>query len=340
MQSLSDTIVQQLIRTTVNEQISTATMDTSSFAPKPFRGAIGEDVESFLTQFNKYVDFKELSPSKALALCKVLLQDGAGDWLLTLRPAVSGHLKALQDALMDRYGKSQLVRHKTARELFSRKQGPDEDLEKFVSSCTKLSRSFGDQSESMAMYAIMGGLRPALASFVAQKQPRNLRELIECARLGDLTVGSVSDSEQRLLFQMSEMKAEMQRLGDKLQQATTAHIGQPSPTQQRRVAFDDDQSGRNRQSGSSYPTYGRRGGSRWSTRRPMSGRQPGNQSQQQTQAEDHECSRCGAPGGHSHPNRCRAFNLSCRYCIRVGHFAVKCRQAARDRQLHASQQQQ
>jgi len=312
-------------------------MMEGSYTPKPFKGQMGEDVETFLQDFDKYIAYRELNDRKALALLKVLLKDGAGEWLERLDGYSRDNLRELRSALTERYGRSKIVKHKTARELFSRKQGPDEDLETFISACLKLSSSFGAEAESMAMYAIMGGLRPHLASFVAQKQPGNLKELIEQARLADMTVSPVTD--QPMLLQMTEMKAELQRLGSKLEKATTSQVRESSPGSSRRVHFDDA-SARPR---SSSPTYERQRGGRGGRggRRPWSGRSWNDR--QTRSAPEHnqrqDCSRCGWRGGHDHPNRCRAINLDCRLCGKIGHFARKCRSAGRQQESRVQNQQ-
>jgi len=122
----------------------------ASFSPKPFRGQVGEDVETFLQEFGKYVEYRELNDNKALALLKLLLKDGAGEWLSRLDAFTRQSLRGVKAALLERYGQSKIIKHKTARELFARKQGTEEDVESFISACIKLSTSFGNESESMA----------------------------------------------------------------------------------------------------------------------------------------------------------------------------------------------
>jgi len=191
------------------------------------------------------------------------------------------------------------VKHKTARELFARKQGQDEDVETFISACIKLSTSFGGEAESMAMYAIMGGLRPQLATYVAQRQPENLKQLI-------------------------------QRLGSQLEKATTAQVRSSSPSDARRVRFEDKP--RRRQSPNNY----RQRDTRAENNYP---RKDGQQKSTTTDQQQKDCTRCGYQGGHDHPNRCRAYNQSCRYCDKMGHFARCCRKANHDRLVKAQNQE-
>lgn len=315
--------------TDIANKLSPNTYDImdASFSPKPFRGQVGEDVETFLQEFVKYVEYRELNDNKALALLKLLLKDGAGEWLSRLDVFTRQSLRGVKAALLERYGRSKIIKHKTARELFARKQGIEEDVETFISACIKLSTSFGTEAETMAMYAIMGGLKPQLATFVAQKQPDSLKQLIEQARLAELTVSQAS-LDQPMIQQLSEMKAEIQRLGSKLEKATTSQIRSSSPSDARRVRFDDKP--RRRQSPTNYRSQDNRADRRDRQQRQWNSQQgpPAADNYQQKQ----DCTRCGFRGGHDHPNRCRAINLTCRYCGKMGHFAAKCRKAARDHQ--------
>jgi len=314
-----------LLHHMIEEKVNT--MD-SSYSPKPFKGQVGEDVESFIQEFDKYTEYRDLNERKSLNLLKVLLKEGAGEWLGRLDGHSKDNVRALKEALLERYGRSKIIKHKTARELFARKQGPEEDVETFISACVKLSTSFESQAEAMAMYAIMGGLRPHLAAFVAQKQPQNLKELIEYTRLADMTVSPVND--QPMLQQMTEMKTELQRLGSKLEKATTAQVRSPSPSKDRRVRFDSSPQRERSTTNYDRPRGGRAGGfnqgrSQWNNHNSQQSQSAGNQPTQ-------DCSRCGRRGGHDHPNRCRAINLNCRYCGKLGHFAMCCFKARRDRQ--------
>jgi len=299
----------------------------SSFSPKPFTGKVGEDVETFLQEFDKYVAYRELDANKSLALLRLLLKGGAGEWLQRLTIHQKNDMVRLREAITERYARSKIVKHRTARELFMRKQAPDEDVEVFIGACVKLSSSFGDQSETMAMYSIMGGLRPPLAAFVAQRQPDTLKELIEHARMAELTVNPVND--HQMIEQMSEMKAAIQHLGEKLEKATTLQpISDRNPDDARR-------------SRPSYRQHQASGGYR--QQRSSERREDTADPKKETKKDDGDkegCTRCGFPGKHDNPARCRAYNQTCFYCSKVGHFARCCHKAKRDEQRRGQSQGQ
>jgi len=51
----------------------------SSFAPRPFKGQVGDDVETSLLELDKFAEYRELKDDKAVALLKLLLKEGAGE---------------------------------------------------------------------------------------------------------------------------------------------------------------------------------------------------------------------------------------------------------------------
>ena len=299
----------------------------SSFSPKPFYGKVGEDAETFLQEFDKYSIYRELDNNKSVALLRLLLKGGAGEWLERLTVHQKNDVDRLREAIKERYGRSKIVKHRTARELFMIKQQADQDVESYISACVKLSSSFGEQSENMAMYSIMGGLKPPLAAFVAQKQPESLKELIEHARMAELTVSPVSDN--LMVEQMSEMKAAIQHLGEKLEKATTL---QPISDRKQEDTRRSPPQQRQRQAAGGYRQQ--RG------RERRDDREDTRRDSRTEEGSKEGCSRCGFPGKHDQQSRCRAYNQSCFYCSKVGHFARCCYKAKRDEQKKGQAQAQ
>ena len=65
----------------------------------------------------------------------------------------------------------------------------------------------------MALYAVLSGLKPQIASFVAQKQPK---ELLEAARLAEITTGRNSD-DTPMITKLAEMQEETKNLSSRLE---------------------------------------------------------------------------------------------------------------------------
>jgi len=130
-----------------------------------------------------------------------------------------------------------------------------------------------------------------------------------------MTVNPVAD--HQMLQQMAEMKAELQRFGEKLEKSTSQQqVRSSSPETERRSRLP--------------PRRQQAGGFR--QRRPER-RDDTQDAQKDTSKEEgtHEgCTRCGFNTTHDHPARCPAYNQTCFYCSKVGHFARCCRKAKRN----------
>jgi len=84
----------------------------------------------------------------------ILLRGAASDWLQTQQKRGDGEegtyesFEELMSAAAKRFGRSDLIKHKTAKELFDTKQKPDESVETYVAAQNKRA---GDEGESMAL---------------------------------------------------------------------------------------------------------------------------------------------------------------------------------------------
>jgi len=50
-------------------------------------------------------------------------------------------------------------------------------------------------SDQMLQFAVLNGLRPELATYVTQRQPGNMSELLQAARIVELTLPASKDTE-------------------------------------------------------------------------------------------------------------------------------------------------
>jgi len=79
------------------------------------------------------------------------------------------------------------MRFKWTRELFSRPQEDEENVDDYVIQMQKLGKVVGI-NEEMLNYAVLNGLKTHIANFVIQKAPRNTDELLAAARMAELTI--------------------------------------------------------------------------------------------------------------------------------------------------------
>ena len=136
-----------------------------------------------------------------------------------------------------RYKVPEIMRFKWARELFSRPQGEDENVDDYVIQMQKLGKVVGI-NEEMLNPAILNGLKTHIANFVTQKPPRNIDELLAAARMAELTIPAPTDD---------SLHAKVDKLMSTWSKMTTSSVQERrSPIPQRRVTFDDNTRSQNR----------------------------------------------------------------------------------------------
>jgi len=308
--------------------------------PKPFTGAPGDNIESWMLHLLAYCEYKELPDKKRMELAVILMRDAASDWLQTQQKGVDedgafATFDELMNAAAKRFGRSDLIKHKTAKELFDTKQKADESVETYVAAQNKRAVYLGKEGESMALYAVLSGLKPQISTFVAQKQPKTMKELLEAARLAEITTVKNND-DASIIQKLAELQEEMKRMSSKFNTVTAIRPQSPD----RRVSFRDQRSPSPRPDRTQRREYKQQPewrpqqqqyGSNNYQPRPMQTRQQQpwsaptrytRQYQDQSGGQP-ECTRCARR--HDNPQLCPAINQSCRYCSKMGHYMVKCR---------------
>jgi len=295
--------------------------EEKNFTPTPFQGRVEDDGEDWLRHFLNYCAYKGYDDGKKLALLKVLLVGNAAIWFDSLVEPATTTFNGLKTAFEARYKAPEVLKYKSAKEIFSRRQKEDESVDNYIEGMRKLGRQI-DADDKMIRYAILSGLKANISSFVTQRNPQSMEQLIDAARLAELTNTD----------QLTEVKAEIQRLAAKWDRLTTAPVGERSPSP-RRVTFAQqpelsqpepqryqwnpgmNRGGNNpRQRGGYNPrSFGMRGsGNARSYQGPVM------------------CQKCGR-NAHQNMLYCPAANKLCNACHRRGHFAAVCRAATRGR---------
>ena len=157
-------------------------------------------------------------------------------------------IATFKTAFQLRYKPPATMKFKSAKELYSRRQRDDESVDDFIESMRKLSRevAVGPEADNMARYAILSGLKPNLATFVTQREPTTLEDVVKSARLAELTCQDPVD----------QLRDEIKRLTERWDKMTVSSVTpsgegnrssqnrSPSPSGgQKHVSFRDTQSG-------------------------------------------------------------------------------------------------
>ena len=308
-----------------------------SIAPSQFCGTSTEDADSWSREFHNYCQYKAYDNAKVLALFKVLLKGNAALWLESQAPETVNDWAALKTAFDDRYKTPEVMRYRSAKEIFSRKQQSDECADDFVANMQKLARTIG-ADDQMTRYAILNGLRPALQSYVTQREPKTMHELLQAARMAELTAPSASETNSPLANQLANVEEQLKQMSlkwDKLlaspitneRERSVPETRTPSP---KRVTFADERQTQGHRFDSSFRSSSRppitspnlnRGG--MNARASSRGRAVPAQFQQSMNS---RCQRCGRRP-HSNINYCPAVNQCCYRCAQRGHYAAVCRTA-------------
>jgi len=191
---------------------------TENFHPSIFNGKAEEDAVEWLKHFENYCAFKGFDENKKLALIKVLLVGNAATWLDTISATDLATFAACKAAFEARFKSRDMLKYKSAREIFTRKQGPHKSADKFIETMRKLAKAIVVTDE-MTIFAILAGLKPNISNYVTQKKTANLEELMTHARVAELTTVDQNTA------QLQELKGEIRRLSGKIMAADSRQQG-------------------------------------------------------------------------------------------------------------------
>ena len=96
--------------------------EDKALAPPLFTGTSAENGEDWYRHFEHYCSHKKMIEPKKLALFKVLMTDLAGNWLASLPDTSTDSYANIKQAFDARYKVPEMVKYKSAKDLFSRKQ--------------------------------------------------------------------------------------------------------------------------------------------------------------------------------------------------------------------------
>jgi len=314
----------------------------AAFAPSSFRGTESEDAEAWLLGFEKYAVYRGISDADKLHLVAVLLKDIAGDWFDNLQDVVKSDWASLQNAFKQRFQDTEIRRWRKTSELWQRVQQPTETVDEYITAIRKLTKAVGVTGEQ-ERHIIQRGLRPQLLAHVIQAQPTTVDEVMRAARVAEaahfVTMSATTSNDlpldrvvaelaaNRLVTDraMAEHTEELRKMNKQLStRATVENVNlsrSPSPQlqrtsagqRQRRVTFADDNSQYN---GRQQSPRGR------STSSFVRGSRNGVVNRSLP-----VCLYCGSE--HEMGRQfCRAANVQCYNCRRIGHLA-RVRRAAR-----------
>ena len=108
-------------------------MTDSVIAPPTFIGKAGQNPSDWLRHFILYSTFKGYTADRQKSLFKVLLVDGAADWL-----EAQGELK---QAFEQRFKSPNVLKYKNAKEVFTKRQGLGQSVDDYVTDMIKIGKA-------------------------------------------------------------------------------------------------------------------------------------------------------------------------------------------------------
>jgi len=209
--------------------------------PAPFSGRADEDATEFWRRFQNYLEFKPIvADADKLRLIKAMCIDQAADWVEKLEPNERATFIAFKQAFESRWVKPALLKFRSAREMFTKKQMPDESVDSYANRTRKLANRI-DASDETLRYAFVSGLRPKIASFVLSKEPDTMNKALDAARVAEMSLGEAQESENNeLTEQLTEIRRDLKRMAEKYDSITPSAPIQNERTRSpnRRVTFE------------------------------------------------------------------------------------------------------
>lgn len=160
-----------------------------TIAPTQFHGTAIEEAEQWLCHFENYYNYKTYDDDKKLALCKVLLANGAANWLDALPNEALGTWGTLKEKFLERYLTPEDMHFKSTRTIMNTKMEKGQSVDDYVAKMQQQQLAQSTKADDkMVRFAIINGLLPHISNYVTQKQPKTMTELLEAARIAEMTV--------------------------------------------------------------------------------------------------------------------------------------------------------
>ena len=146
--------------------------------------------------------------------------DQAADWAEKLEPNERATFSAFKQAFESRWVKPALLKFRSAREMFTKKQMPDDSVDNYANRTRKLANCI-DASDETLRYAFVSGLRPKIASFVLSKEPDTMNKALDAARVAEMSLREAQESENNeLTEQLTEIRRDLERMAEKYDSIT------------------------------------------------------------------------------------------------------------------------
>jgi hypothetical protein len=321
----------------MTSEIARVPVSDSFIQPPLFYGKPTESAEDYLKIFNRYCDFRRLPAEQRAQLFALLLREGALHWVGTLDTTRVNDFDYLSEEFRNHYFKAAQLKYRDAADLFAAKQQQDETVQDFIVRVKRIAERLRVDDE-MLNYAVISGLKTHVKTYVLQHDPRTLADTEKLARIietcgaSDPLQSAVLDSIKASSELAKQQTAQISKLMEKINQLTEAQ--QQSKEDKQNVAASSfaRQDGVNRGDtiqGNSQRQFKQtpQRMQRQNYGRSQMGQAPRTFPTTVAQNRQSVCQRCGL--NHSREQTCRALNVECYNCHKIGHLSRVCKSAKR-----------
>ena len=320
----------------------------NTLLPDHFRGLDTEDAVAWMRDLEHWGAFKNMNNEKILGLMPLLLKDGARLWFDALHNDIRGDFRRVREAFLEQYRRDRATRWRDAASVWATTQQPHQSVDSYLTDIQKKAMKTAMTDEQLR-FSVIHGLRPDIRQMVVQHDPETLADVTRWAKIAESSRMEDASS--------TGVDSLLRKLEERLDQIQIREVGSTNPSAERRgsvsparrVSFASDTTapatrspslvrrsfssvGTNYggQGGSDRENFGRNGpGQSWSYGRRQrmgnnrGGQQNGGRQYSNQGHNEGQCFRCGR--NHGNFQNCRATNLRCYGCGRIGHVVSVCR---------------
>jgi len=213
----------------------------SHFTPHLFKGSVtdNENVKEWLHYFDNYVQFRGIEGDSRLQLFKLLLQNGAAEWLRTLPAVDISSFDNVLAAFRHRYVVTDVQRWQKAITLWTHQQQPDESVDSHFTDILKLCRAVPITDQEQIRFAAIKGLRGEIKLHVLQSGARTVDEALKAAGVAEAALAASANTTQ-----VADLTKQLKTLITQLQVPRSPAVNVVTPpgsrtASPRRVRFND-----------------------------------------------------------------------------------------------------
>ncbi|KAL3887392.1 hypothetical protein ACJMK2_027334 [Sinanodonta woodiana] len=297
---------------------------SSSIKLEIFQGDQTQNPVTWLEHFMNWAKFYELSEPKILNAFPFHLQGHAKIWYDTLSDNEKNDWCTLVTAFKSRFHNDDVILDLS---ILQTQQGSSESVLDYLSRLLRLATN-KPISDQVLLAVALNGLKPTVKRIVMNKNPTNMTDLRQAAVLAEKSIATTDTTDllafNTILDEVKQLKDEV-KVANSMQQQYIHAYSQP-PTNGNHITqafqprnFPQRGSYYTQHSNSTVHSQTFTPRTHGSTNSPVKGTRYQQQPQNRT---PNSCFFCG--GSCISRSVCRARNVQCHFCHKLGHFSRVC----------------